>query len=128
MGMGEADGWWMTSEADQLLHVNNADRAASYEMFMDHFEWRLLQYDAPVTAMAFTPPHGVQWLNGGLVNTITAETSQASINAQLSYMFIRGAGKQYGVIWLLNPSLCSRFGTKCESGALSIPHARLRPR
>ena len=35
------------------------------------------------------------------------------MNTQLSYMILRGAGKQYGVIWLLNGSTCSRFGNKC---------------
>ena len=36
-----------------------------------------------------------------------------TVNTQLSYMILRGAGKQYGVIWLLNGSTCSRFGNKC---------------
>ena len=26
-GMGEADGWWYTSEADQMLHKTALDRA-----------------------------------------------------------------------------------------------------
>ena len=81
MGIGEADGWWMSSHADQMLHINSFDRAGQYEQWADHFEWRMLQYDAPVTTQAFTAPHGAQWAMGGLTNTLGVETSQAGINA-----------------------------------------------
>lgn len=41
-----------------------------------------------------------------------AETAQALPNANLWYSFIRGAGKQYGLLWFGNASVYNRFSWK----------------
>ncbi|MFA5089268.1 MAG: TIM barrel protein, partial [Candidatus Omnitrophota bacterium] len=43
---------------------------------------------------------------------VGAETGQALLNAQLYYAFLRGAGKQYGVLWYGNASVWNRKGYK----------------
>ena len=43
---------------------------------------------------------------------IGAETAQALPNANLWYAYIRGAGKQYGLLWFGNASVYNRFSWK----------------
>lgn len=47
-------------------------------------------------------------------NTIMlgAETAQALINTNLWYAYLRGAGKQYGLLWFGNASVFNRWGYK----------------
>jgi len=43
---------------------------------------------------------------------IGAETAQALPNSQIYNSFIRGAGKQYGILWFGNVSVFNRWGYK----------------
>lgn len=45
-----------------------------------------------------------------------AETAQALPNSQVYYSFIRGAGKQYGLLWFGNASIFNRWGYKSYDG------------
>ena len=74
----ESDGWWFSGSDLQQHRLYPTDRFAEYERFTEHFDWRQLQYSAPVTAMSISPPLGSLMLSTGLINTVTAETSQAS--------------------------------------------------
>ncbi len=55
---------------------------------------------------------GHYYLKEGLYKLIGAETAQGLPNGQLFYVFIRGAGKQYGVPWFGNASVFNRWGYK----------------
>jgi hypothetical protein len=44
-----------------------------------------------------------------------AETAQALPNTNLWYAYLRGAGKQYGLLWFGNASVWNRFGWKTYS-------------
>lgn len=45
-----------------------------------------------------------------------AETAQALPNSQVYYSFIRGAGKQHGLLWFGNASVFNRWGYKSYEG------------
>ena len=67
-------------------------------------------------------------LRSGVFTVMGAETAQALISGQIFYAFIRGAGKQYGVLWFANASVYSRFGVKSYSGtSLSLAAVTLSP-
>ena len=50
-----------------------------------------------------------------------AETAQALPNANLWYAYLRGAGKQYGLLWFGNASVYNRFSWKTYDVESTIP-------
>src|SRR6202034_2235905 len=61
---------------------------------------------------------GHYFLKQGLYTLIGAETAQGLPNDQLFYSFLRGAGKQYGVLWFGNASVYNRWGSKHYGAAI----------
>ena len=55
---------------------------------------------------------GHYFLKEGIYTLIGAETAQGLPNSQVYYAFIRGACKQYGVLWYGNVSIYNRWGCK----------------
>ena len=70
---------------------------------------------------------GHYFLKEGVYKLIGAETAQALPNAQLFYVFIRGAGKQYGVPWFGNASVFNRWGYKVYGAEGSDTGTRYGP-
>jgi hypothetical protein len=56
-------------------------------------------------------------LKEGTFTLLGAETAQALPNNQVTYAFIRGAGKQHGVPWFGNVSIFNRWGHKSYDSA-----------
>lgn len=109
MSNGEEDGHYAFFAYEELPH--NADGRRQYLHFRDYFNGLETLFGPRMTTLlASTYPH--YQLKSGLYTEAGAETSQRDPNAQLRYAFIRGAGKQYGVIWTGNVSVYNRFGHK----------------
>lgn len=110
MSNGEEDGHYGNFFADEEL-PHNADSRQQYLHFRDYFNGLETLFGPRMTTLlAGTYPH--YQLKSGLYTEAGAETSQRDPNGQLRYAFIRGAGKQYGVIWTGNVSVFTRFGHK----------------
>lgn len=110
MANGEQDGHYFGTFIREEIPLNNQplDQFLNFRDYFDEMENIL----GPklTTLLSSTYPH--QQLKTGLYTLAGAETSQHGPNAQLRYSFIRGAGKQYGVIWFGNVSIYNRFGHK----------------
>ncbi|XP_064403556.1 uncharacterized protein LOC135349038 [Halichondria panicea] len=110
---GEQDGHYFGAFIREEMPLNNPP-LDQYLNFRDYFD-RMEHILGPrlTTLLSSTYPH--YQLKTGLYTLAGAETSQHGPNAQLRYSFIRGAGKQYGVIWFGNVSIYNRFGHKVYS-------------
>ena len=75
-----------------------------------------------VALNSLTFPHYM--IKSGLYTLVGAEAAQALPNSQAFYAFIRGAGKQYGVLWFGNVSVYNRFGYKTYPGQGTSPETR----
>ena len=110
MANGEQDGHYFGAFARQELPLNK-DPVDQYLNFREYFHgMETILGPRLTTLLSSTYPH--YQLKTGLYTLAGAETSQHGPNAQLRYAFIRGAGKQYGVIWFGNVSVYNRFGHK----------------
>ena len=110
MAAGEQDGHYYGALVWEEVPLN-ADRRLQYLHFRDYFRG-LEEVLGPrmTTLMSGVFPH--YELKSGHYTIAGAETSQHGPNAQLRYSFIRGAGKQYGVLWYGNVSIYNRWGHK----------------
>ena len=107
---GEQDGHYFGGFARQELPLNKRP-VDQYLNFREYFHgMETILGPRLTTLLSSTYPH--HQLKTGLYTLAGAETSQHGPNAQLRYAFIRGAGKQYGVIWFGNVSVYNRFGHK----------------
>lgn len=113
MANGEQDGHYFGTFIREEIPLSNEplDQFLNFRNYFDEME-KILGPKL-TTLLSSTYPH--QQLKSGLYTLAGAETSQHGPNAQLRYSFIRGAGKQYGVIWFGNVSIYNRFGHKAYS-------------
>jgi hypothetical protein len=110
MDNGEQDGRYLGSYAIEF-YPSSSDRFEQYLNFHRHFE-RLTSQLGDRMATLVSMNFGHYFLKEGLYTLIGAETAQGLPNAQVYYSFIRGAGKQYGVLWFGNASVYNRWGWK----------------
>ena len=110
MSAGEQDGHYFGALVWEEV-PENEDRQQQYLHFRNYFRG-LEEVLGPrmTTLMSSVFPH--YELKSGHYTMAGAETSQHGPNAQLRYSFIRGAGKQYGVLWFGNVSVYNRWGHK----------------
>jgi len=110
MDNGEQDGRYIGGYASQF-YPSSADRREQYLNFQRHFQ-RLTDQLGNKMATLVSLNFCHYFLKEGVYTLIGAETGQALPNGQLFYVFIRGAGKQYGVPWFGNASVWNRWGWK----------------
>lgn len=110
MAAGEQDGHYFGALVWEEVPLN-AEHPYQYLHFRDYFQG-LEDVLGPrmTTLLSSVYPH--YELKSGHYTIAGAETSQHGPNAQLRYSFIRGAGKQYGVLWYGNVSIYNRWGYK----------------
>jgi len=107
---GEQDGRYIGGYA-KLVCPAPATRRQGYEAFRLYFEHLgddLQNYLTSLNSLTF-PHYFAQMGNHRLLG---AETAQALPSVPMWYAFIRGAGKQYGVLWFGNASVWNRWGAK----------------
>lgn len=112
--IGEQDGRYIGGYANQMTPAS-VDRFGQYLNFQRHFERMgddLGHRHATLVSLNF----GHYLLREGTYTLIGAETAQGLPNSQVYYAFIRGAGKQYGVLWFGNASIYNRWGYKTYDG------------
>jgi hypothetical protein len=110
---GEQDGRYIGGYA-KLVCPAPATRRQAYEAFCRYF--RQLGSDLQnylVSLNSLTFPHYFAAL--GNHRMIGAETAQALPAVPMWYAFLRGAGKQYGILWFGNASVWNRWGAKSLS-------------
>jgi hypothetical protein len=115
MDIGEQDGRYIGGYASQMTPAS-ASRFEQYLNFQRHFERMgddLGHKHAALVSLNF----GHYFLKEGTYTLIGAETAQGLPNSQVYYTFIRGAGKQYGVLWFGNASVWNRWGYKTYGSA-----------
>lgn len=107
---GEQDGRYVGKYALQQCPSPD-NRFQQYLNFHRHFERMGDDLGNQMTALV-SLCFGHYFLKEGNHLLLGAETAQALPNSQVYYAFIRGAGKQYGVIWFGNASVYNRWGFK----------------
>ena len=118
---GEQDGRYVGSYAIEMMPTNG-DRVEQYLNFRMHFKGMEDLLGPKMFILHGLPmPHYV--LKTGLYTIAGAETAQGLPNAQIFYSFIRGAGKQYGVLWMGNVSIYNRFGYKVYTNSTTKKQA-----
>ena len=117
---GEQDGRYIGGYARQQCPSPN-DRFRQYLNFQRHFQ-RMCDDLGNNMATLVSLCFGHYFLKEGNHQLIGAETAQALPNSQVYYSFIRGAGKQYGMLWFGNASVFNRWGWKSYSGETSDGH------
>jgi hypothetical protein len=110
MDVGEQDGRYVGGYASQM-YPSSASRLEQYFNFQRHFQ-RMTEDLGNKTAALLSLNFGHYFLKEGVYTLLGAETAQALPNSQVYYAFIRGAGKQYGVLWFGNASVYNRWGWK----------------
>ncbi len=110
MDNGEQDGRYIGGYAPSNMPTSD-DRFGQYLFFQRHFE-RLGNELGNRLSTLVSLNFGHYFLKEGIYALIGAETAQALPNSQVYYSWIRGAGKQYGVLWFGNVSIFNRWGWK----------------
>ena len=106
---GEQDGRYIGLYAAQCCAAS--DRQKAYLNFHRFFEVMGNDLGNKLSAL-ISLTFGHYFLKEGNTMLLGAETAQGLISSQIFYSFIRGAGKQYGVLWFGNASVWSRWGYK----------------
>lgn len=111
MENGEQDARYLRAFAPAQWPQGGKDRFESYLSFNRFFDRLSAWMGDRLTLFSVTTlvPH---LLREGTYTCLGMETSQMHPNAQVSYAFVRGAGKQYGVPWYGDVSLYGRWGWK----------------
>jgi hypothetical protein len=107
---GEQDGRYVGGYARRLCPAP-ATRMRAHEHFNRYFEQLgndLQNYLIALCSLTF--PH--YFAQMGNHRMLGAETAQALPSIPMWYAFIRGAGKQYGILWYGNASVFNRWGWK----------------
>ena len=107
---GEQDGRYVWATGQQQC-PSVSDRRQQYLMFQRHFEKYchvLGNHMSALVSLAF----GHYFLKEGNHVLLGAETAQSLPNSQLYYAFIRGACRQYGVLWFSGVSCFNAWGWK----------------
>ncbi|MGL6193307.1 MAG: hypothetical protein ACRC2T_00625, partial [Thermoguttaceae bacterium] len=110
MDNGEQDGRYVGGYAPYMYPISE-DKFIPYMHFQRHFQQMgddLNNKLATLVSLNF----GHYYLKEGIYTLIGAETAQGLPNGQVYYSYIRGAGKQYGVLWFGNASVYNRWGWK----------------
>ncbi len=115
MDVGEQDGRYIGLYAPQM-YPTSASRLEQYFNFQRHFQRMTDDLGNKVSAL-LSLNFGHYLLKEGVYTLLGAETAQGLPNSQVYYAFIRGAGKQYGVLWFGNASIYNRWGFKTYGGA-----------
>ena len=121
MSAGEQDGRYIGSYSRELMPANE-NKIQQYLNFRMHFKG-IEDILGPKMFMLNGLPMAHYILKTGLYVIVGAETGQGLPNAQIFYVFIRGACKQYGVLWAGNVSIYNRFGYKVYSNSSSHKEA-----
>ena len=114
---GEQDGRYIGGYA-KLVCPAPATRQQGHEAFCEYFKQLgndLQNYLIALNSLTF--PHYFAAL--GNHRMLGAETAQALPSVPMWYAFIRGAGRQYGILWYGNASVWNRWGYK----SLADPNA-----
>ena len=114
---GEQDGRYIGGYA-KLVCPAPATRREGYEAFCRYFQQLgndLQNYLISLNSLTF--PH--YFAKMGNHRMLGAETAQGLPSVPMWYSFIRGAGKQYGLLWFGNASVWNRWGAK----SLADPNA-----
>ena len=111
---GEQDGRYIGGYANQQCPAP-ADRFRQYLNFQRHFERMGDDLGNDLSALV-SLSYGHYFLKEGNHVLLGAETAQALPNSQIYYAFIRGACKQYGVLWFGNASVWNRWNWKSYDG------------
>ena len=114
MDVGEQDGRYIGGYANQLYPAS-ASRLEQYFNFQRFFQ-RMTEDEGNKVAALVSLNFGHHFLKEGVYTLLGAETAQGLPNSQIYYSFIRGAGKQYGVLWFGNASVYNRWGHKAYGG------------
>lgn len=114
---GEQDGRYIGGYA-KLVCPAPVTRRQAYDAFCQYFRQLgddLQNYLTALNSLTF-PHYFAQLGNHRLLGT---ESAQALPSVPMWYAFIRGAGKQYGLLWFGNASVWNRWGAK----SLADPNA-----
>ena len=114
MDVGEQDGRYIKYYADQMCPTSGS-RLEQYYNFLRFFQ-RMTDDHGNKMAALVSLNFGHYFLKEGVYTLLGAETAQALPNSQVYYSFIRGACKQYGVLWYGNASIYNRWGWKVYGG------------
>lgn len=115
MDVGEQDGRYIGGYSDQMT-PSSSSRQDQYINFRDYSRgMEDILGPKLVALISLTYPHYM--IRSGLYTMVGAEAAQALPNSQVFYAFVRGAGKQYGVLWFGNVSVYNRFGYKTYPAA-----------
>ena len=126
MDIGEQDGRYIGGFANQQVPLN-LNRKEQYLNFRKHFGGMEDILGPKVVSLnSLTFSHYMA--KTGHYTMLGAETGQALPNAQIFYSFIRGAGKQYGVLWFGNVSVYNRFGYKTYISTKGTTKSSEKPR
>jgi sugar phosphate isomerase/epimerase len=110
MGNGEQDGRYIGAYA-HLMYPTAQDRKLQYLNFYDYFAELGDDMSHFVTALC-SLNYGHYFAAMGDHIMLGAETAQALPSNNLWYAYLRGAGKQYGLLWFGNASVWNRFSWK----------------
>ncbi|MBM3495806.1 MAG: hypothetical protein FJX72_16000, partial [Armatimonadetes bacterium] len=107
---GEQDGRYIGGYA-KLVCPGPMTRQQGYEAFKQYFDQLgndLQNYLVSLNSLTF-PHYFASWDNHRMLG---AETAQALPSVPMWYALIRGAGRQYGLLWFGNASVWNRWGAK----------------
>ena len=107
---GEQDGRYIGAYAHQL-YPDTRDRKRQFISFRDYFD-KLADDMGHFLTVLCSLNYGHYFAAMGDHIMVGAETAQALPNSNLWYSYLRGAGKQYGLLWFGNASVWNRFGWK----------------
>jgi len=108
--IGEKDGQYMSKYAAQMCPAFS-NRKEQYLRFNNYFgQWANGLKNKVVVLLSLGFPH--YFLKEANATIMGAETAQHLSNSQYFYSMIRGACKQYGVLWFGNASVWNHGGYK----------------
>ena len=116
MDNGEQDGRYIGAYA-HMMYPGLQDGRSQYLNFYDFFAQLTDDMGHYITVLC-SLNYGHYFAKMGDHIMVGAETAQALPSNNLWYAYLRGAGKQYGLLWFGNASVWNRFGWKnyTESG------------
>jgi len=107
---GEQDGRYIGTYA-QLVCPAPSDRKEAFEKFSQYFQ-RLGNHNKNYLIALASLTYLHYFAHFGNHRLLGAETAQGLPSVPMWYAFIRGAGKQYGILWFGNASIFNRWGYK----------------
>lgn len=123
---GEQDGRYIGSYAPMMCPAPD-NRRRLYQNFQAHFE-KLEGHMQNNIALLASLNYLHSFAKEGNTSILGAETAQALPNVNVWFSYIRGAGKQYGLLWFGNASVWNRWGWKrYEVEDLSNPYEECGP-